>query len=168
MGKQIVEAWKPVHDEMLAMHLAAYSNVRIAQVTGYSPEHVSVMLNDPRAEKAIFALRKRLRKKAIGDIEDRMVDLAERSLQNIAETVEHRYDENAVASKGKMHQDDVGFKLLACLGYNGKGAKETEPRRLTLSADQGERLVTALEKSAAVDRLIEEAEEVEVVCEETG
>jgi len=162
MSQQVVEGWKPAHDQMVALHLAGYQTNRIAQVMEYSREHVGVILGDPRALKMIIEFRRRIREKTLGDIEDTIVDLAEISLKKIGDTVEAEFD---AGSKGKEHQDKMGFKLLACLGYNGQNRKQEESRKLQMSSEMEGRLVAALEKTAEVDELIANAVEVEVIEE---
>lgn len=160
MGKEIVEYWKPKHDQVVSLHLAGYSNIRIGQIIDYTPEYVSAILCDPRALAAVMEFQRRIRDRSIEDIENYIVELAEKSIRNIAVTVEHEFDPG---SKGKEHQDAVGFKLLACLGYDGQRRGEQRVQPIQMSREMEERLVNAMEKTREVDMLIAEAEEVEVL-----
>ena len=159
MSKQ-VQIWKPAHDQVVAYHVMGYNNKQIASLTGYSYDHVSDLLNDPRARKAITEAQKRMRGEMMSGIGDRMIGLAEVGVRGLARTVNAEFEPG---TRAKAHQDSVTFGLLDRIGYGKKTEVTTHKGSIQLSAESEERLVGALEKANKVNEIeLVDAEVVDV------
>lgn len=153
-----IQNWKPMYDRVVALHLAGYKNVNIAAITGYAEAHVSKILNDPRSQKAIKKLQKRLRENFHQRIEDQMLDLGEEAIRNIAETLEADIQ---AGTKPKKHQDKMSFDLLDRLGHGKKQAESESGSGVKLSDESVDRLANALNKSDEAKRMWEKDEDGE-------
>jgi len=80
-------------------------------------------------------------------IDDRILDLAATSIDNLAITVETKTE---VHTALKRHQDAVGFKLLEMAGYGPKGGGDFDRQAPLLSKEGEARLIKAIEKSDVV------------------
>lgn len=141
-----VENWKPKHDRVLQLHLAGYQITTIADITGYSREWVSDLINDPRAQQRIEKMRERLYDQLEEDLAIKMKFLGPKAVENIRETLEGDHDPG---SKAKKHQDKMSFELLDRIGH-GKSSSDDERKGgggVVLSGEDSERLVEAIEKS---------------------
>lgn len=158
-----LQNWKPIHDKIVALALAGYSNNSIAAIVGYSHVRVCQILKDPRAEAAIKALQSRMFDKFHERIEGKLLMLGERAVENIGVTINA---EIAPATKAKRHQDNVSFKLLDTLGYGSKqDLNRGNDGGIQLTPEASDRIATAIEKANEAQRIIEQAEEVEIVEE---
>ena len=142
-----IKFWTHKHDAVIALHMAGYGNPSIAAATEFTEGHVRRILHDPRAQKAIKSARTRMLGKFMFNIQERMVTLGTRAIENIAETIE---EDTTIGTKAKVHQDNVSFELLSRVGYgrkdnasgNGKGRGG-----LNLTPEGQERFLKAVERS---------------------
>lgn len=177
--KQAVVTWKPIHEQVVMLHLAGYINTEIAEITGYTPTRVAALLLDPRARELIEEGRKAVVEKLLDNIDGRLVQLATRSLDNLEKTVNA---DIAVKHRAKVHQDKVGMKLLEMIGYGGSNNRQGvsgggDPTGNALPVEVAERLTRALERSERVQQIdikqkevsvVEQAEEIVEVPVKTG
>lgn len=151
-----IRYWKPVHDKIVGLHLAGWRNVDIAEALDITPITVTRVLADPKGRAIIEGTQKKMREKMRHNIEDALLELSETSVRNIAKTVN---EDIPVMSKQKVHQDNVGFRLLAILGYDKKGSGQAPAggggSAPLLSEDQGERLLRALSRADEVKEAVE-------------
>lgn len=160
-----IKKWKPRHSQVVFLHVAGYSNKSIAAQTDFNPEHVSYLLNDPRAQKAIREIEERMFKNFDQRTRRKMQALGDMAIDNIAQTVMADLSDVSVGSKAKKHQDDVSFELLDRIGYGRKQASRPGDDQGTQLPEQvGERLAEAIEKS----EVAEQADEIEMVETEDG
>ena len=156
--------WKPYHDQIIALHLSAYSIDAIAKALRKSRNTVANVLHDPRAMKAIEVARKRTYGKIMQEVGDRMAVLGPTALDNIAETIETpvRDSEGAVAigTKAKIHQDNVSFDLLGRLGFGRTPTKE-EAGVLKLSPETERSLVEGIDRARKAEIEFKRGEKVE-------
>lgn len=157
MSGQAVDVWRPRHDQVVALHLMGYKGFEIAQLLEYSEEHISRILNDPRAIKAVRMGRSRFMEHAHAEIDGMLLSFAHTGLRRMKTTVEGEF---AAGTRAKEHQDRVTFELLGRVGY-GKASKDQDAGTIKLSRDLEERLVTAMEKSNTANEIIVEAEVLE-------
>lgn len=139
-SREVVQVLKPKHDRFIMLHIAGYSNIEISTITGDTPEYVGQVLLDPKSQDLIQEARTRVRGNLMDSIEDKLVVLAHKSVDNLAKTVNA---EIPVRHPMKRHQDKVGLDLLTKLGYGLKSNDEI--RRNTISQESIDRLAKALE-----------------------
>lgn len=157
MAGQAVVHWKPIHDQIVAFRIMGYNNLEIAEFTGYNKDHISDILNDPRALKAVSEAQGRIRKEMMNGIGDRLVGLAQVGVRGLEKTVRGDFE---AGTRAKAHQDNVTFGLLDRIGYGKKTEITTKGSNgIQLSRDTEERLVSALEKANEVSEIHEMPEE---------
>ena len=159
-----IKKWKILHEMIVHLHIAQYSNEAIAEKLDVTPVRVSQVLSDPQAKQIIRAVRNNLRQTLMDGVEGELVLLADESVKRIGETL--RYDEFMLGSDAKKHQDSLAMGVLKGVGFlpgeqeNGKGTEKK------LSPALAERLITALEASNDVEKLRnQEVLEAEIVEE---
>jgi hypothetical protein len=144
MSELAVVKWKPKHDQVVAYHLMGYTNNHIAELCEYEREHVSRILNDPRAIKAIRTGRYRFMERAHAEIGERIVHLADVGVKKMRETVDADF---TAGSPAKMHQDRVTFALLDRIGYGKTSAGNQTDSGIKLSQEGEKNLISAIEKA---------------------
>lgn len=143
-----VQTFKPKHDQIVMLHLAGYDNREIKEMTGICETTVSSILNHPQALALIEAGRQRMRENLLQSIDDRLLGLASRSVENLEKTL------NSVPKLGttqKRHQDRVSLDVLGMIGYGKPKANENSGR--ALSDAMAEKLSNALEKAQKVQEI---------------
>lgn len=156
--------WKHKYDRMVFLSLQGWTLEQISDEIGCSPNRVSVVLCSRAGKEHLAEWSERLAERCLSTIEQGLVGLGPKAVENIAKTVNAEIPESA--SRRKQHQDKVSFELLGRIGF---GRKETD-KTPTESGLNGvprvlqERLVAALEQSAEATRINEipfsESEEV--------
>jgi hypothetical protein len=135
--------WSPRHDQVLALHIAGYTHEGIALATDFSIGHIRRILRDPRAERALEVLRRRMMGNVLVHVEDRLKALAPLAVDNITETIEGDFENG---TKAKIHQDDVSFELLARVGF-GRKELAGDKGGVQLPPEEAKRFVDAIEKA---------------------
>ena len=79
--------WKPIHDQMIALHIAGYNIDAIAKPLNRARNTVAGVIHDPRAQTAIEFSRTRTFSTIMTAVDDRMVVLGVKALDNLAETI---------------------------------------------------------------------------------
>lgn len=157
-SKYAVAKWKPVHDTVLALHMAGYAHKSIAAIVGLSPSHVTDLINDPRAQKAVQKIRKRLFENQLRNLEGKLTMLGDAAVGNLRKTVNA---DIAPKSKAKKHQDRVSMDVLDMIGV-GQDGRGDDGMKLTKEAS--ERLADAMEKADEA----EQTHEIEMEPSEDG
>ena len=158
-----IKKWSTKHEMVVHLHVAQYSNTAIAEKMGITPVRVSQILADPQAKQIIRAVQANLRKQMETSVEDRLVLLADESVNRIADTITFR--DFPLGSDAKKHQDNIAMGVLKGVGFL-PGAKEGEgePEK-KLPQALAERLLLALDASNEASRIqnqeVMEAELVE-------
>lgn len=138
----------PRYDQIALAYLAGKKNYEIAELVGVSLLTVSKALADPRMIEFIEQARSISRTNLKARIEDKLVYLASRSLDNLAQTVEAKISPLNVM---KRHQDGVGLELLKMIGY--ERVAQSPSAGTTLPPQLAERLTQALEKAERAARI---------------
>jgi hypothetical protein len=150
-GKSLVpiKEWTIKHDLVVNLHIGMHSNEEIAQLTDLSAVRVSQILRDPQAKILIKEAQKKFRERLGERIEDGLISLAEKALENLRETIE--LDGLPHGSDFKKHQDKMSLEVLKGRGFLSKesdqGASTSDP----LPAKLAERLAVAFEKTAEAE-----------------
>ncbi len=163
MSGMIVAKWKPIHDQVVAYHLMGYTNQQIAGLCDYEPEHVSRVLNDPRAIKAIRTGRRRFMEIAHTEIGERIVYLADVGVRKMRQTVDADFD---TGSRAKEHQDRVTFALLDRIGYGKTSTGGQVESGIRLSEEGEKNLISAIEKANEAREIL--IQDTEVIDESTS
>lgn len=157
--KEMVQTLKPKHENIILLHLAGLKNVEIAATLGITAQTVSNILGDEKAVELIEAGRDNIRKNLTTAMEDKLLVLANKSLDNLQKTVEA---DISVKHRAKVHQDRVGVDLLKLMGYGEK--KNDNAVANPITNEIANRLASALERAETVREIeIEEAEVIEEI-----
>lgn len=97
---------KPEHRAVVLLKADGYSNVEIANITGYTPEHVSTIVNQPWARKRIIEHQK----ENIGStIRDKIEKVGQRALAVLEESLD---DDSTPASVKASNAQYLVNRLL--------------------------------------------------------
>ena len=169
-----ITQWKPIHDQIAALHIAGHGPDSIATITGVTKGHVYRVLNDPRTLNVIEFARKRAYGQLMTTIQDKMVGVGEQAIDNIASTINTKVEDSegnvAVGTKAKIHQDNVSFELLDRIGYGKHRQKDEGSGGIQLSPETEKKLVAGIERAKEAQIIFEKAERVEIttIKEEDG
>jgi hypothetical protein len=155
--------WLPKHDMVVALHVGMQSTAEIAQLVGYTSTRINQILNDPTGKAKIREAQESLRERLSAQIEDGLVAICVKALQNVRETIE--LEGLAYGSDFKKHQDRLSVEVLKGRGFLDK----ERPTRDAPAIDPilVKRLADAMEKSnQAADFLQKEREDREIVVED--
>lgn len=79
------KAWRPVYDQIIALHLAGWSNERIAEHVEYNRQQVSNILNTDNAKKIIKEEGDRIRKSLNDDVLGRVSGILAKTMSRTEE-----------------------------------------------------------------------------------
>ena len=162
--------WKPIHDQMIALHIAGYNIDAIAKALNRARNTVAGVIHDPRAQKAIEFSRKRTFSTIMTAVDDQMVVLGVKAIDNIAETINTPVRDSegapAIGTRAKIHQDNISFELLTRIGF-GKGNQPEEAGGLRLSPETEKKLVAGIERATTAEMEYKKVEDAdfEVITE---
>jgi hypothetical protein len=130
---------------VVALHISGLSNKEIAENLGCSTGMVGDALQSPEGLALITDAKRRIKENVFGRLEAELIDLADLSVNNLRRTVEATF---APGSRGKIHQDNVGLKLLGMFGYSEDALGDQRRKSDTQIDDAlGRKLLSALEKA---------------------
>ncbi len=156
--------WKPIHDQMIALYIAGYSFDAIAKALGRGRTNVAGVIHDPRAQKAIEFARKRTFSTIMTAVDDQMVVLGAKAIDNIAETINTPIRDSegkvAVGTKAKVHQDNISFELLGRIGF-GRGSQKEDAGGLRLSPETEKKLVAGIKLATKAENDYKQAKDVD-------
>ena len=147
--------WKHKYDRIVFLKIQGWSCQEIADEVGLQVPRVSVILCSRLGKERLALWEERLAERCFSTIEQGLVGLGPKAVENIAETVNAEIPEKA--TRRKQHQDKISFELLSRIGFGKKetGRAVDESGLNGLPRDLQERLVTALEQSAEATRINE-------------
>lgn len=90
--------WHPVYEEVVLLSALGYKNIEIAKEKGFTPVHVSNILNTPQAKRLLEILIARQRAKGTETLESRLERAAMKSMDRIEEVLDN--DEYAMKNPG--------------------------------------------------------------------
>lgn len=139
-----------VYLRIVALHISGLSHGEIGEKLDLSIDTVKNALTSAEGQALITEAKRRMKENVFGRLEGEIVDLAEQSVKNLRETVEAKF---VPGSRGKIHQDQMGLKLLGILGYSEGAMGEKATASMSVNNELGERLLKSLEKAEAAARL---------------
>lgn len=158
-GLAPIVKWTPLHENVVHLHCCTWPNEKIADKLEITPQRVSQILSDPKAQAIIKAVIMRQRDMMMGEVGDGLLALAHKGIKRIAETID---EDTEVGTRAKVHQDRMSLELVKLVSTN----KEEEKKERSLSESLAKRLVAALEKTNEVDEYHGRVVEGEVEIEE--
>lgn len=149
--------WRPKYERIVAMSACGWSNKMIALETGYTPVHISNILNLEQAEEFRQQLLERMRQKALVSIPDTLDYIAQKTVQRLKEVID---DDNRFETS-PFAVIDRGMDVLKGLGHlkgGGNGApvgQTINVGTMVVSSTQADNLAEALRKADEVRKLHE-------------
>ncbi len=156
--------WTVEHDQIVAMHVSQFSNEEIARKFDKTPVRISQILNDPQALRLLKEVSDRIRAKMLESVDDGVAALAVLGLKRMKETLD--FDDFVLGSDAKKHQDRLSFDLAKLIYTNKDGQVEDAPPLDAASFDRLTKAIEASNEADAADKLIKEAQFVEVIEDE--
>jgi len=154
--------WTPVYEQIVVLSCGMNrSNVELGEMFGFTPQHVSNILNTPEASLVRRRVLETLREKVDGGIPKRLSDLADKATQRVAQIM---YDD-AVFERSPFAVVDRALRVLAGVGRlrNAEESKgDTHNNILVLSGEAAQDIRDGLRKS----REARELHEVDVTPKE--
>lgn len=162
-GKWEPKNWSAEYELVVMMHLAGRKGVEIAELTGYTPQHVYNILGTPQAiaiEKAVIAKRR----KDLISITDEIDTIQKLTVRRLRKSLEN----DDVFSKTPLGFISKGIEIMKGTGEYIKNSTNTEVRNNTfiLPPSVADRFLDGLEKSDKAKLLLSENIEDAVIVED--
>ena len=150
--------WRPEYDRVAAYSACGKSNIWIAQQLGFTPQHVSNLLQMPEAVALIDKIQKKFQESAIESIPNVMLELAEQSVRRLKSVMfnDDLFERNPFAIV------DRGLDILKGIGHlrgGGNGALQPSSaitnigQQIIVTPSQYDSITQGLEKVAEVKKL---------------
>lgn len=113
--------WKAVYDRVVAYHVMGKKNIEIAQALSLTPEHVSTILNLPRA----LELKKKLEDAMRAKMEENIPEMLEYVARKTASRLKQVLDDDELFAKAPLAIIDRGLDVMKGLNHlkgGGNGA----------------------------------------------
>lgn len=129
VGKWKPRKWRPIYEQIICLHIVAgISRDDLAKQFGYTPQHISNILNSEQADVLRNIASERIRGGALERADNKIVDITERleRLQHKAlERVEAVMNDDEMMEKAPFAMIDRGLRILSAKG----GLVEKVPER---------------------------------------
>jgi hypothetical protein len=145
--------WKPDYDRVVAYSVMGKQNTEVAVILGYTPEHISAILNSPQGLMLREKLQSALREKMLTNIPETLEYIARRGVERLKSLV----DNNDVFEKHPFQVIDRTMEVLKGLnhlkgGGNGSGTINVE-RAVIVSGQAGTNLIEGFSKADEARRI---------------
>lgn len=100
--------WHPVYEEVVLLDALGYKNKVIAEMKGFTPEHVSNILNTPQAKVIKQIVIKRMEQKREETIDQRLENVTNRAMARIEEAMNN----DELAAKNPLGVFDRAIVVL--------------------------------------------------------
>ena len=159
----LAQDWPLRNDQIVLLVLGGMKQKEVAKEYNLTPQAVSKIIRDPRAEEVLTHARDAVLEKMLSGMDDQMTHAARLAIKCVRRTLEA---DITPTHKAKGNQDRVAVAVLRGRGFLSQETNEGE-RSFLISPAQFERLVGAMEKSDEAKKInpfesIPEAEAVEV------
>lgn len=116
--------WQPEYERMVYYSVLGESNVSIAKRMGYTPVHVSNVLNLEKAEELRNKLMEAMRASTVKSVEELMEKAGRKTVERLNEVLED--SDRFASTQSALAIIDRGMEVLKGLGKL-KGAKTVDP-----------------------------------------
>jgi hypothetical protein len=154
--KWIPKKWRPEYERVVAMSAAGMSNKQIAASVGFTPVHVSNILNLPQATDLMERIVAKMREKSMVDIPSTLQRVAEKAAQRLESVINN----DELFEKSPFAVLDRGMDVIKGLNHlkgGGNGAPgnvtHVHGNAMIVSSDQADALSEGLRKRNEVKRL---------------
>lgn len=154
LGKWVPKKWKADYDRVVGYHVVGKENKEIAVMLGFTPEHVSTILNTPQAQELKKRLEASLREKMLTNIPDALEYVARKTADLMKKVV----DDEKLFEKSPFAVIGMGMDVMKGLnhlkgGGNGAGGTINVERAVIVSGAAADGLVAGFDKANEARRL---------------
>ena len=157
--------WHPVYEEVVLLDSLGYKNTSIAEMKGFTPQHISNILNTPQAKIIKQLILKRMEQKRDETVEQRLEKITNRAMSRIEETINN----DELAMKNPLGVFDRAITVLKATNkIKDAPAIVNDNRTLIVTDAQMDKLDRAIKLSDEARQLnsgLKPAEGFEVVIE---
>lgn len=157
--------WHPVYEEVVLLDMLGYKNIVIAEMKGFTKEHISNILNTPQAKLIKELTVKRMEKKREETIEQRLDRLANKAMERLEETINN----DELAAKNPLGLFDRAITVLKSTNNIKEQPTSVDNSRTIIVTDaQMEKLNRAMALSDEAKQLnsgLKPAEGIEIVVD---
>ena len=142
--------WPIRNDQIVLMSVAGMDQATVAKHFGLTNQQISRILKDPRAQSVVERARERLQERIFEGVEAELDLAARAAVKAIKVTL------NADISafhKAKPNQDRVAIKILEGRGHLKSSTDEGGDGGFRVTDEQFKKLMTAMEKSDAAEKI---------------
>lgn len=152
LNKWKPKKWRPEYDRIVAYSVMGKANVWIATNLGFTPEHVSTILNLPQGIELAERLRLKLRDQIETNIPDTLAYIAKKTAERLKQVI----DDDDIFAKNPFAVIDRGMDVLKGLHHlspsNGTNG-DTHIGTVIISNGQKSDILDGMEKVAEIKRL---------------
>ena len=112
--KNKVQSWPLRNDEIVLKVMADIPVVDVAKAYNMTPQNVTKIIRDPRAQEIIKLARSKFQEKLVQETEEKLGLLSKLSVDALKVTLE---EEMEATAKAKPNQDRVAMKILEGRGF---------------------------------------------------
>lgn len=150
-GKWVPKKWRPEYDRIVAYSVMGKANTWIAQTLGFTPEHVSSILNTPRGIDLAAKLQEKLAANIESSVPDELAQIGKQAIKRLKTLM----DDDEIFQKSPFAVVDRGMDVLKGLrhlvpGGNGAaiqaGGNVTNIGQVVLSAQQHSDILDGLQQ----------------------
>ncbi len=123
LGKWQPKKWKADYDRVVGYHVLGKPNVEIALMIGMTPEHISTILNLPRAQELKLQLERAMRDRMLTNIPDTLEYIARKTTERLKSIV----DNDDIFDKSPFAVVRMGMEVMKGVGHlkgGGNGAPQ--------------------------------------------
>lgn len=156
--------WHPVYEEIVLLDSLGYKNIAIAEMKGFTKEHISNILCTPQAKLIKQLILARMEKKRDETIDQRLERIAEKAMSRVEETINN----DELAAKNPLGLFDRAITVLKATNKIKEQPTAVDNSRTIIVTDtQMEKLNRAMQLSDEAKQLnsgINPAEAVEIAA----
>lgn len=142
--------WHPVYEDIVLQSCLGFSNIEIAKDRGYTPQHISNILNTPQATIIRTQLIKQIERKRSESIEARLEKLAYKAMDRIEDVMMN----DEFANKEKLGIFDRSITVLKSVGKIKPEGGMTVNNNTMIISDEGlKRIEAAFKLSSDAEKL---------------
>jgi hypothetical protein len=153
LGKWSPKKWKADYDRVVAYHVMGKENKVIAEMLGFTPEHVSTILHTPQAVELKLKLEAKLREKIETNIPETLDYIARKTAERLKQVV----DSDELFEKSPFAVIDRGMEVMKGLNHLKGGGNGSNPinveRAIIVSGESAAGLVAGFDKANEARRL---------------
>jgi len=141
--------WHPVYEEVVLMSMMGYSNKRIAEIKGFTAQHVHNIISTERANLIRLLMIQRMEAKREYTIEERLAKIQDKAMDRI----ENVLNDDDLAVNKPLGVFDRAITVLRGVGKLRNSDEGNVTNNIIVSSEAAERLAKAIKLSDKAQKL---------------